>query len=139
LHRRGIDHGMGIGEVGGIVPDMHLDPHGAQTPDIGAFGGIAALNLVAQIVHDLGDAAHADAADADEMDGADAQRHAGGDPNRRRCGHQAGLLPASVSTTSANLSAACGVASAWARAARTTSSAGAVKILFSILAKASGV
>jgi hypothetical protein len=54
----------------------------AQTLHIGAVGRVGALNLVAQIVHDLGDAAHADAADADEMDRADVERHARGRGSR---------------------------------------------------------
>ena len=72
----------------------------AQALDVGALGRVGALNLVAQIVHDLGDAAHADAADADEMDGADVQRNAGGDGDG---GHHAAFLSASCSTTSASL------------------------------------
>src|SRR5689334_11262314 len=120
---------MGVGEIGRVVADMHLDAHGAQAPDIGAFGGVAALNLVAQIVHDLGDAAHADAANADEMNGADIQRDAGGNS------HQAALLLARFSTTSASFSAAWGTAMAWAQAARRARSRGSAKILTSIWAK----
>src|SRR5689334_12918088 len=123
---------MGVGEIGRVVADMHLDAHGAQAPDIGTFGGVAALNLVAQIVHDLGDAAHADAADADEMNGADAQRNAGGNGG----GHQAAFLTRS-STTSASFSAACGVARAWAAAARIASPTGSAKIRVSICARES--
>ena len=68
---------MGVFQIVGIVADMHGDAHAAQPLDIGVLGRVAALHLVAQIVHDLGDAAHADAADADEMDGADVQRARG--------------------------------------------------------------
>ena len=52
-------------------PMAIVDALVAQALDVGAVGRIRALNLIAEIVHDLGDAAHADAADADEMDGAD--------------------------------------------------------------------
>ncbi len=79
---------MGVFQIVGIVADMHGDAHGAQPLDVGILGHVAALHLVAQIVHDLGDAAHADAADADEMDGADVERNAGGDG----CGHHAASL-----------------------------------------------
>src|SRR5690606_8613846 len=44
---------------------------GAEALHIGVLGEIAALHLVADVMHDLGDAAHADAADSDEMDAAD--------------------------------------------------------------------
>ena len=46
---------MGLFQIVGIVADMHGNAHGAQPFDIGIFGRVAALNLVAQIVHDLGD------------------------------------------------------------------------------------
>ncbi len=64
------DHHLGRAQVSGIVAHDHRDAQPPQALDAAAFGHVAALNLVAQIVHDLGDAAHADAADADEMDGA---------------------------------------------------------------------
>ena len=68
---------MGVFQIVGVVADGDGDAHGAQALDIGAVGDVRTLNLVAQIVHDLGDAAHADAADADEMNGADVERNAG--------------------------------------------------------------
>ena len=68
---------MGVFQIVGIVADMDRDAHGAQALDVGIVGRVAALHLVAQIVHDLGDAAHADAADADEMDGADVRAERG--------------------------------------------------------------
>ena len=71
LHRRGIDDGMRVFEIVGAVTDGDRDAHRAQALDVGAIGHVGALHLVAEIVHDLGDAAHADAADADEMDRAD--------------------------------------------------------------------
>ena len=46
-------------------------PSFAQALDDIAFGDVRALHLVAEDVHHLGDARHADAADADEMDRAD--------------------------------------------------------------------
>ena len=84
------------------MADGDGNAHGAQALDIGAVGRVRALNLVAQIVHDLGDAAHADAADADEMDGADIERNAGGDGR----GHHAASFDrqgANFSTISASL------------------------------------
>src|SRR5580704_4869421 len=81
-------------------------------------GDVRALNLVAQIVHDLGDAAHADAADADEMNRADIERHARG--RGVLCHH----APPIRSTRSARRSAASGLASAWAAAARRARSSG---------------
>ena len=73
---RGIDDGMGVFQIVRIVADDDGNAHRAQALDVGAFGGVRTLNLVAQIVHDLGDAAHADAADADEVNGADVERNA---------------------------------------------------------------
>ena len=43
----------------------------AQPLHVRAFRGVRSLDLVAEIVHHLGDAAHADAADADEMQRSD--------------------------------------------------------------------
>src|SRR5437667_12441370 len=56
---------MTDGDLGALV---------AQTLDVGAVGGVAALHGVAEIDEHLGDAAHADAADADEMDRTDIAR-----------------------------------------------------------------
>src|SRR4029450_5631335 len=50
------------------MADLDGDAHGAQALDVGVVGLIAAAHLVAEAVHDLSDAAHADAADADEVD-----------------------------------------------------------------------
>src|SRR3546814_4203213 len=58
------------------MPDRDLDSLFSQSLDDIAIGDVAALHLIAEIVHDLGDARHADAADADEMDGADVGRDA---------------------------------------------------------------
>ncbi len=55
------------------MADLDRDAEVAQALDVGALGDVAALHLVAEVVQDLGDAAHADAADADEMDGADVE------------------------------------------------------------------
>ena len=46
----------------------------AQSFDVGVLGLIGALHPVAEIDHDLSDAAHADAADTDEMYRADVER-----------------------------------------------------------------
>src|SRR3546814_6112303 len=58
------------------MPDRDLDSLFSQSLHDIAIGDVAALHLIAEIVHDLGDARHADAADADEMDGADVGRDA---------------------------------------------------------------
>jgi hypothetical protein len=72
----GGDHNhFGVTEIGGRMADMHLDALIPQPLHIGAFGLIRALNLVAEIVQHLGDAAHADAADADKVHQADCLRH----------------------------------------------------------------
>ena len=51
------------------IPSARRPAHGR------ALGDVAALDPVAEVVHDLGDAAHADPADADEMDRADGEGH----------------------------------------------------------------
>ena len=53
------------------MADRDRDAALAQALDDIAVGDVRALHLVAEDVHHLGDAGHADAADADEMDGAD--------------------------------------------------------------------
>ena len=53
------------------MADRDRDAALAQPLDDIAFGDVRALHLVAEIVHHLGDAGHADAADADEVDRAD--------------------------------------------------------------------
>ena len=50
------------------MTDRDGDAAGAQTLGAGTIGDIRSLHLVAQIVHHLGNARHADPADADEMD-----------------------------------------------------------------------
>ena len=67
----GDDDDAGVGEVLGAVADLDGDAEAAQALDVGVVGQVAAAHLVAEVVQDLGDAAHADAADADEMDRAD--------------------------------------------------------------------
>src|SRR3546814_5716561 len=58
----------------GAMPDRHVDAEVAQARHVGALGLVAALHGIAEIVQDLGDPAHADAADADEGDGADIEQ-----------------------------------------------------------------
>src|SRR5262249_38013382 len=111
------------------MSDSDIDTHGLEAEHIGVFGDIRTPHPVAQIVHDLGNATHADAADADEMNGADIKRDAGG---HFHCA-------ASLSTRSASLAAASGVASAGASAARAARSSGSAKIAPSIRASNSGV
>ena len=71
LDRGGRHHHGGIAQIFRLVADHHADALGPQPLDHIAFGHIATLNIVAQIVHHLGNARHADAANADEMDRAD--------------------------------------------------------------------
>jgi hypothetical protein len=49
-------------------------PFIGQALDVVVVGGVGPLHGVAEIVHHLGDARHADATDADEMDGAELRR-----------------------------------------------------------------
>src|SRR3546814_8502310 len=67
---------LGAVDVRRLMPDRDLDSLFSQSLDDIAIGDVAALHLIAEIVHDLGDTRHADAADADEMDGADVGRDA---------------------------------------------------------------
>src|SRR6185295_11027346 len=60
-----------VAEIVGAVADRDRDAELAKPLDDIGIGDVGALHLVAQDVHHLGDARHADAADADEMDGAD--------------------------------------------------------------------
>ena len=111
LDRGGIDHGMRVfRDFRRCGRRRRGCPCARRRLTLALSATSRALNLVAQIVHDLGDAAHADAADADEMDGADVQRHAGG---RRACHHAAS--PPICSTRSARRCAASGVASGMRR------------------------
>ena len=71
LHGGGNDDDARLAEIFGLMADGDCDALLAQALDIGVVGQIAALNLVAEIMQDFGDAAHADAADADEMNDAD--------------------------------------------------------------------
>src|SRR3546814_12183370 len=50
------------------------DAESAQPLDVIVRREVRALHLVAEIVHHLGDARHADAADADEVDDSDIER-----------------------------------------------------------------
>ena len=52
--------------IGGVMTDVHGDAAFAQALDDIAIGDVTALHPIAEIVHDFGDAGHADAADADE-------------------------------------------------------------------------
>ena len=70
----GDHHDLGILHVLGLVPDEGLDALLVEALDVVVVGGVGALHRVAQIVHDLGDARHADAADADEMNGSKLRR-----------------------------------------------------------------
>jgi hypothetical protein len=57
-------------------PTCHADAQRGQALQGGAVALVAAGDAVAQVVQDLGDAAHAGAADADEVDVLDGVLHA---------------------------------------------------------------
>jgi hypothetical protein len=57
------------------MADGNGDAQLAQPLDVVIVGDVRALDGIAQIDQDLGDARHADAADADEMNGADGKGH----------------------------------------------------------------
>ena len=71
LHGGRGDHHRGIADVLRRVADRHLDAALAQPFDDVTLGNVGTLHPVAEIVHHLGNAGHADAANADEVDGAD--------------------------------------------------------------------
>src|SRR5690606_8835000 len=111
LHRRGDDDHLGVAEILRPVADRDLDAELAQPRDVVAVGDVGALNLIAEIVQDLGDPAHADAADADEVDAAD---------RKRKRSHAALLMPSAPApsrTRSASRAAASGRPSAKAASA----------------------
>ena len=110
LDRGRADHDRGVAEIVGAMADRHRDAGLAQPLDDVVLGDVRALHLVAELVHHLGDARHADAADADEMDRADvgAQRlHHAGTPiagrraERRARSAQADRRPATARRRSA--------------------------------------
>ena len=69
LDCRRIDDDRSLTKVLARMSDGNLDAEFAQAPYIGALGCVRALDAIAEIVHHLRDAAHADAANADEMQG----------------------------------------------------------------------
>ena len=75
LDRGRHDDDLGLAEVLRLVADEAGDALVAQALHVGAVGLVRALDLIAEVVQHLGDAAHADAADADEMDQPDCLRH----------------------------------------------------------------
>src|SRR5690606_5305345 len=76
LDRGGRDHGLGPLDIGRVVARVHGDAQRGQAPRGGAFLLVGTRHGIAQVVQDLGDAAHARAADADEMDVLDGVLHA---------------------------------------------------------------
>src|SRR4029453_18148984 len=56
------------------MADRDLDAELAQALGVGVLDQVRALHAMAEVVQDLGDAAHADAADADEMNAARVDR-----------------------------------------------------------------
>uniref|UniRef100_A0A0N4Z3P8 LigA n=1 Tax=Parastrongyloides trichosuri TaxID=131310 RepID=A0A0N4Z3P8_PARTI len=76
LDRRGIDHRRdALGHMGRVVADVDAGAQFLEPLGVGAGLGVRALHLIADLQHDLGDAAHADAADADEVDGPKGERN----------------------------------------------------------------
>src|SRR6185437_5302519 len=122
------------------MADLDADAERAQALHIGAVGDIAALHLIAEVVQNLGDAAHADAADADEMQRADVERNGPHAAFSWAGGAAWPFLPSMVAMTrSASARAAWGRPSAWDAAAARASIAGAAMSSASRSARASGV
>ena len=124
----------------GAVAARDGNTQGAQAAHGRALGDVAALDPVAEVVHDLGDAAHADPADADEMDRADGERHrlhaAPPAPAGAGSGAEPPIRP---STRSASARAASGRARPPAAAARRASAAGSAISVSNSRASRSGV
>ena len=71
LDRRAGDNHRRIAQILALVANHYRDAAGAQPFHHIPLGNVGALHPVAQIVHHLGNARHANAANADEMDRAD--------------------------------------------------------------------
>src|SRR3954471_9363520 len=110
------------------MADCDGDAGLAQLLDDIAVGGVRALHLIAELMHHLGDAGHADAADPDEVDRADVRAERLHHPGTPAAG--AGAVtrgesptgtgaspPPTRSTRSARSRAACGRPTESARAA----------------------
>ncbi len=76
LYGGGGDDRVGAGDMRGLMTDMDADAQFGQPARHGAVGLIGAGDGVAEVVQDLGDAAHAGTTDADEMDVLDRVLHA---------------------------------------------------------------
>lgn len=71
-HDRGGDHHHGgVPQILGGMADRHRNAAVAQALHDVGVRHVRALHLVAEVMHHLGDARHADAADADEVNGTD--------------------------------------------------------------------
>ncbi len=68
------DHHAGVRRVLSLVPNRHIDALRAQAFGVGALLRVGARHFIAEVLHDGGDARHADAANAHEMDRADIER-----------------------------------------------------------------
>src|SRR5476651_2319016 len=109
------------------MADLNGDAMTDQAPHIGIVGKIAALHLIAEIVQDLGDAAHADAADADEMNRTDRE----GQRSHAAFSRAAGwlpLVPIIARARSARFCAASGRPSVFAAAAASARRSGAASV-----------
>src|SRR6185436_5842332 len=113
------DH-RGVAEILGAVADYRPDAELGEAPDVGALGLVGALHAVAEVVQDLGDPRHADAADADKVDHPDVERQ----PPHAASFARPPFSGARRATKSASRSAASRRPSARAAAAAAASGAG---------------
>src|SRR3546814_1123561 len=95
---RGDDDGDAL-DILRRVADRDLDAALPEAFDDVAVGDIAALHLIAEIVHDLGNARHADTTDADEVDDADVGRDAAHQLASRRAAATPAALPCPLAPT----------------------------------------
>ncbi len=72
-------HHARMRRVLGLVADEDLHALRAQPLGVGAFLGVGARHLVAEVLHHRGNARHADAANADEMNGTGVERNGAAD------------------------------------------------------------
>ena len=70
LDRGRDDDDRGVAEIFRVMSDADRRALFDETLDVGVFGGVRSLHLVAEIEQHFGDSRHADAADADEVNGA---------------------------------------------------------------------
>ena len=69
--RAGVDHGVGVAEVRGVVPDVHAGAEVGELAQRLAVGAVGARDPDAPLEEHPGEPGHAGAADADEVRGLD--------------------------------------------------------------------